>query len=295
MLIVESKVLKWVLISIGILLGLALIGGVLLWLTLTGTFIRWGDSPVLLRELKNTYSENFVIYDYEEEYSGILDISHFSYRLHPRGDSDIRFEIEFEEKSLSKEQLGTYALAYANSEITKKLKSNMVGYSAVYNTVIDYGVASFGLSEGISNEYKEKPVDFVNSLGPYRGTFNTRSFGVYYGLYDSIVCYPKDYNRGEAVKSLVDSISAIGLTNYSIDLAFVSDDELSVFNENYKNKKSLSLYSPDLNIVNRGDVYRIYRAGYEVYIHPVSSYSSDDVKRVEDFIAEYSSASGGEN
>ena len=38
-----------------------------------------------------------------------------------------------------------------------------------------------------------------------------------------------------------------------------------------------------------------YVSAVDYYISPVSSYSSDDVKRVEDFIAEYSSASGGEN
>ena len=51
----ESKVLKWVLISIGILLGLALIGGVLLWLTLTGTFIRSGNYPLKAEHFVTLY------------------------------------------------------------------------------------------------------------------------------------------------------------------------------------------------------------------------------------------------
>ena len=39
-------------------------------------------------------------------------------------------------------------------------------------------------------------------------------------------------------------------------IAFVSDDEMAKFNEDYKNNKVRGLYNPALGVVNRGDVYK---------------------------------------
>lgn len=256
-----SKVLKWVLISLGILLGLALIGGVLLWLTLTGTFIRWGDSPVLMRELKSAYNENFVIYDYFGHSEGLGATHGFTYKLQSKSNPDIRFIVDFEDRSFDLNEAGYYPLAYANNKISEALSPYLSNVGFVQNIAVSDYAGSFDLSD---TSYKDTPVDFVNNLATIESDFPCD--------YSSLLYYDSGFNRGAAVQELLNGISDIGLTNFSIDIAFVSADDLSVFEKEYKEKGFTGVYHPvTYSYMDNGDVYRVYMENGEILIKELDS------------------------
>lgn len=271
----HKKIFNGILIGVSTAIWLVVLGFIMLLLYMNGVFIRWGDKPVLMRELKSAYNENFVIYDYFGHSEGFEATHGFTYKLQSKSNPDIRFVVDFEDRSFDLNEAGYYPLAYANNKISEALSPYLSNVCFVQNFVVSDYVGSFDLSD---TSYKDTPVDFVNNLPINESDFRCN--------YSSLLYYDSGFNRGAAVQELLNGLSDIGLTNFSIDIAFVSADDLSVFKKEYKEKGFTGVYHPvTYPYMDNGDVYRVYMENGEILIKEVETGSYP--LKAEHFVALY--------
>ena len=91
------KILKWIGISIGILLILGVLFLTWFGLETSGTFMRMREQPKLMTELKEMYGDKgLYVEKYESNSDGIFSVSSFDYTIKSKTNGSIGFIVEYE-------------------------------------------------------------------------------------------------------------------------------------------------------------------------------------------------------
>ena len=227
------KILKWIGISIGILLILGVLFLTWFGLETSGTFMRMREQPKLMNELKKMYGDkSLYVEEYKSNSDGIFSVGSFDYTIKSDANASIKFVVEYEP---------SFAIPIGDSG---KSIEGMDIVKMIYKSSNQSAKKLYSIQDALAYEYVHVFPEIITIDDLEYSNTVTEEYD-----YGAVVCYVyrivvnNEVDKGHIINKIDEVLTEKGIEEYQINLMFVEPTEF----ENLLNSLKYSIEMPKQN------------------------------------------------
>jgi len=227
------RILKWVGITIGILLVLAILFFTWFCLETNGTFMRMREQPKLMSELKEMYGDkSLYVEEYKSNSDGIFSVGSFDYTIKSDSNWSIKFVVEYEP---------SFAIPIGDSG---KSIEGMDIVRMIYKSSNQSAKKLYSIQDALAYEYVKVFPEIITIDDLEYSNTVTEEYD-----YGAVACYVyrivvnNEVEKGHIINKIDEVLTEKGIEEYQINLMFVEPTEF----ENLLNSLKYSIEMPKQN------------------------------------------------
>ena len=227
------RILKWVGITIGILLVLAILFFTWFCLETNGTFMRMREQPKLMNELKEMYGDkSLYVEEYKSNSDGIFSVGSFDYTIKSDTNGSIKFVVEYEPN---------FAIPIDDSG---KSIEGMDIVKMIYKSSNQSAKKLYSIQDALAYEYVHVFPEIITIDDLEYSNTVTEEYD-----YGAVACYVyrivvnNEVEKGHIINKIDEVLTEKGIEEYQINLMFVEPTEF----ENLLNSLKYSVEIPKQN------------------------------------------------
>lgn len=266
------KILKWVGITIGILLVLAILFFTWFCLETNGTFMRMREQPKLMSELKEMYGDkSLYVEEYKSNSDGIFSVGSFDYTIKSDTNASIKFVVEYEP---------SFAIPIGDSD---KSIEGMDIVRMIYKSSNQSAKKLYSIQDALAYEYVHVFPEIITIDDLEYSNTVTEEYD-----YGAVACYVyrivvnNEVEKEHIINKIDEVLTEKGIEEYQINLMFVEPTEFenllsnlkesveipkhSSFFSRKKVNKDINFYNYYNDIITSSEDYKLVKKAGHYYV-----------------------------